>query len=268
MKRYPHPSYLDTDDILEFSTGHQVQIPRWNHPVKTEPVVVAESAASVVDDRMLAHQQIHADPHLSSAGREHKSQPIKQEIIGRVAASWSQVESYENHIDNREAALLALPVLDPTAAAVAIEDREIRDWWRALPAEERVRALAKIGDEPEEHQRLAIALLRSPIPLASLDGEVKFVREVWNAGRRAGNPSEAAAIGEGREGVEYAKRLIATTAAVATQFLDMKRDQIIDTVLMNTLETGTGYRAFGFGGEDVATAQRRIDARRHLIKTA
>ena len=62
----------------------------------------------------------------------------------------------------REQALYAVPELDPSAAAVAIEDREMRDWWRSLPTRERKEMLDHIKDAPDQHQRLAIALLRAP----------------------------------------------------------------------------------------------------------
>jgi hypothetical protein len=260
MKRIPHPAAAETHDMIEFSDGRQIQAPRWTSPKRTEPVVIADSVLGIIDERLTARSAIHQDPHLSSAGRAHKSRPVDEEILGRVAAGWSQVETFARHIDNREAALLALPTLDPTAAAVAVEDRECRDWWRALPTEEKARMLASIDAEPEKHQRLAIALLRSPLPLAMLDGEVNFVRDVWNRGRRAGNPEEAAAIDEGRAAVAYAKEVLLHTAAVAQHAIGASRDAVVDTLTTNKLETGTGYRAFGFSDQDAAASRQRVEA--------
>lgn len=268
LKRIPHPSYTDTHDLVELTDGRKIQAPRWTSPKRTEPVVIGDAVLEILDERLTARRAIHTDPHLSSAGRAHKSRPVDDEIIGRVAAAWSQVESYARHIDNREAALLALPELDPTAAAVAVEDRECRDWWRALPTEEKARMLARIDAEPEKHQRLAIALLRSPLPLAMLDGEVNFVRDVWNRGRRAGNPEEAAAIDEGRAGVAYAQEILLHAGAVATQSIGLNREQVIDTVTANRLETGTGYRAFGFSDQDAAASRERIEAIKLMNRAA
>lgn len=260
MKRIPHPSAPEKHDMIEFSDGRQIQAPRWTSPKVTEPVVIADAVLEIIDERLTARRAIYKDPHLSSAGRAHKSRPVDEEILGRVAAAWSQVESYATHIDNREAALLALPTLDPTAAACAIEDREVRDWWRSIPTEERVRMLAGIDAEPEKHGRLAIALLRSPLPLAMLDGEVNFVRDVWNRAKRAGNPEEAAFIDHGRAAVTYAQEIVLHTAAVAQHSIGLDLHAVADTLTVSKLEVGTGYRAFGLSDQDAAASRQRVEA--------
>lgn len=128
--------------------------------------------------------------------------------------------------------------------------------------------LARIDAEPEKHQRLAIALLRSPLPLAMLDGEVNFVRDVWNRGRRASNPEEAAAIDDGRAAVAYAKELILHTAAIAQHSIGVSRNDVVDTLTTSKLVTGTGYRAFGFSDQDAAASRQRVEATGIMNRTA
>ena len=94
MKRIPHPAAAETHDMIEFSDGRQIQAPRWTSPKRADPVVIADSVLEIIDERLTARQAIHKDPHLSSAGRAHKSRPVDEEILGRVAAAWGSTSHY------------------------------------------------------------------------------------------------------------------------------------------------------------------------------
>lgn len=229
-----------------------------------EPTLIMQgSAANVADlaDKLIQFQQ---DDNLSDAGRERKVAPLRAEAIKVVADAWAGISSYEAHIDKLEAALIKLPELDPTHSAAAVEDREVRDWWRALPAQDRLKLLERIDNE-SGHERLMIALLRSPVPQMQLDHEVEIVRGVWRRSARLNDPVAAERVDSGRIAIDWARRGAAQLGAVGMRALGIERDMALQTIVASDDQrTLSGFGVFGFSEADVVRQQRVHEMRTRL----
>ncbi len=226
-----------------------------------EPAIFMHGAASNIADAADEVLKVQGDENLSATGRERKLAPLRTAAVELLAQTWSGFANYEAHIEKREAQLFALPGLDPTHTAAAIEDREVRDWWRALPTETRAKLLHKVDNEPG-HERLMIALLRSPLAMMQLDHEVTFVQAVWRRTARLNNPAEAEAIDSGRQAIEWARRGAAQLAYVGMRVIGGERASILETLVASKEErVRRGFGAFGFGEVDFER-QRRVHEHR------
>lgn len=213
---------------------------------------VLEQLGETVD----ARRAIEANADLSSLGRDKQLEPVRQRLVAGITHVWSSLASIEAGVDKREAALLAVPTVDPAHSAVAVEDAEIRRWWGAQPGKARAKLLERIDTEPG-HERLMIALMRSPVPVG-LDYEITAVRATWNRTRRLDNPAAAVAIDTDRAALEWARRALSTAAGIAPAVTGWDRPRILRTIV----ESGgtKGHEAFGFTPLDHAAMQQRIDA--------
>jgi hypothetical protein len=138
-----------------------------------------------------------------------------------------------------------VPVIEPTHSVAAIEDREVRDYFRGLPPGERLAMLGTMQKDPAAHERVQIAMLRSPIAL--LEQEARLLRQVWQDGKRAANPGEAAAIEWGRQSVEWTRRGLSQAAALYKTVNHLSDEHVLRTVLTDeNPRRATGYGVFGF----------------------
>ncbi|WP_218510614.1 hypothetical protein [Variovorax sp. dw_308] len=224
--------------------------------VASEPLMYFEGQLSLLDTFVEESALIHGDAMLSPLGKEQKLLPKQKERIEGVSRAWASIENYEQSLDRREAEMLRVPNLDPTHTAMAIEDREMRDWWARQDSDTRTKLLNQIGDEPG-HDRMMIALLRSPVP--QLDHEVKFVRDVWNRSKRLENLPEAESISSGRAAVEWARRGVTTVAALARQVIGWNDDRTLHTLISSEEErVQKGFGVFGYGQATVVRMRQRI----------
>lgn len=225
----------------------------------SEPIRLFYSAGQIVGQAIEHLKTLGADPTLSILGVEQKAEPVKADVIGRVAAAAGQVRLFENGITNMELQLYAVPGIDPGNSVVAIEDREIRDWWRSMGNQDRLKMLDQVQSEPVRHERLMIALMRAPTPLALLDHETKFVGEVWKEAKRASNPNTAARIDADRQLVETARRGLGHLAAITAMAMEWKAEKTLRALITSPFETVKyGYDVFGFDQRQVANMHQRI----------
>lgn len=252
----------EADGQLKFAIGHDqtfIQPAAPDFIQQLEPFVFMQGAASNIADVVDEVASVRGNDNLSKAGIERQITPLRARAVENLAQVWAGFANYEAHIERRDAALVALPQLDPGHAAAAIEDREVRDWWRAQSMEARPKLLEKISSEPG-HERLMIALLRSPVAMMNLDHEVAFVRDVWRRNARLNNPAEAEMIDAGRIAVEWSRRGLQQLAAVGMRVIGSERESILQTVLASKEErVRQGYGVFGFGEIDVER-HRRVQA--------
>lgn len=221
--------------------------------VASEPAIRFSVALEVVNGLHARTQQVMADPHLTAEGKSAQLRPDRERVLDQVAATVEAIETYADQLDAREANLLRVPELHPQNAAEAIVDRELRDYWRSLDMEGRHNLLNAMDRGPE-HQRLEIALLRSPY--GQLDHEIGMVRESWNRGRRISNPTEAFAIEAGRAQVEWGRRAMAHVSSIALRTTAMG-----DGALKALLNAGRerAARAFGFAQNQIEGTKRQIE---------
>lgn len=230
----------------------------------SQPVELFMSAITLTDSTLTSLEQALGDPLLSPMGREQKAEPLRGEAIERVAAALGQVAKFEEGVNQREAALFAVPNIEATASAVAIEDREIRDWWRSLETVDRAKFISQVKENPSQHERLMIALMRAPAPLAMMDHEATAVREFWQDAKRAGNPDAAAAIDADRKAIATANRGLAHLAMVARRSSGWHAKKVIETIVSSKYEPAkNAYQLFGFDNRDAAQARREVAAKAH-----
>lgn len=242
--------------------GHQFEIPSISDAdLGSWPITLFSSAGALVGEAFAKLKVINGDRTLSALGIEQKADPVKAEVLGRVAAAAMQVQEFETAIAAREKNLYALPTLDPTAAAVAIEDREIRDWWRSMEAKQRTATLQSIETNPEQHERLMIALLRAPAPLTLLDHETKFVMDTWKGAKRAENPEVAVQIDTDRALVDTARRGLSHLAGISTRESGWKAEKVLRTIVTSQFEPARqGFGVFGFNDAQAARTRIMIEA--------
>lgn len=230
----------------------------------SQPVELFMSAITLTDSTLTSLEQALGDPLLSPMGREQKAEPLRGEAIERVAAALGQVAKFEEGVNQREAALFAVPHIEPTASAIAIEDREIRDWWRGLETLDRAKFISQVKENPSQHERLMIALMRAPAPMAMMDHEATAVREFWQDAKRAGNPDVAAAIDADRKAIATANRGLAHLAGVARRSSGWHAKKVIETIVSSKYEPAkNAYQLFGFDSRDAAQARREVAAKAH-----
>jgi hypothetical protein len=196
------------------------------------------------------------DRDLSDAGRAKKLEPLQTNLLPRMAHVDAQLDRNASHFDKREQELLEVPIIEQSHEVMAIQEREIRDWWRQQSAEERSRLLKRVESE-SGHERFILAMLRSPIP--QLDGEVQFVSSVWQRLRRLDNPGEVLAIDRGRANVEWARRGVAQVAGLTKTMLKWDNQRIARTILSSPDPAHhRGWKVFGIDAMTAESAKRAI----------
>lgn len=253
-----------TETTVTLVGGHRFEMPAISDVEdKAVPVILFKSVADAVGAAFTTLNSISADRTLSELGIQQKVEPVKAEILGRIAAVATEIDKYGRETAAKEAQMFALPELDPAAAAVAIEDREIRDWWRSLEGSKRTAMLDSIHVDPGQHERLMIALLRAPAPLSLLDHETKYVRESWQGAKRAANPDIAAQIDLERQVVATTVRGLTHLASITQRVVKWDANKVLRTILTSQFEPArTGYGIYGFNGEQAAKLRLMIDAGR------
>lgn len=209
-------------------------------------------------DLVVQSKKIMSDFRYSEQGKAEKLEPFQAKAIEMVAHAWDGLTDYENSLNSREEKIIAFHGIDPSHSALAIEDREIRDWWRSLPAADRAKMLGSIQNETG-HDRIMLALLRSPVAL--IDHEIKSIRNSWEKARRAENPDEVFAIDEGRKGIEWARRALAIVGVFAKRASGWDNSRIMKRLLMSERDSvKRGYFAFGLTDYHAAETRRIINA--------
>jgi hypothetical protein len=214
-----------------------------------------DDAADALGSLIKVSAEIKRDPELSDIGKTKRLEPKQAAVVETVANRWDAIDQQELQLAAREHALYAVPQIDPMHSAMAIEDREIRDYLRSIGD---ASALAYLM-EPE-NERLRLAVLRSPLPFG--DELKKRTLEAWKEGKRQANPAEAAAIDSERVGIEWARRGLAQVAGISRTYFgkEWTADKMVKQIITSGNEfTKRGYAAFGFGRLDVARVQRQLD---------
>lgn len=215
-----------------------------------------ETGLKTADNLIFQGLSIRRDFDLSEQGRDNRFRPIQNEAIQFFGAAWNSLGNDAARVDKVEAHLLAVPTIEPSHAAVAVEDREIRDWWRTLELKERARIIGEFDSNPE-YARIELALLRSPYRLGDL--EVRTVRECWNRAQRRLHPVEAAAIDHGRSSIEWARRGLTHLAAISQRFMKLDHEAIAYRLESTANDSAKqGFPIFGVNDQQMAVARHRV----------
>ncbi len=200
---------------------------------------------------------INNDQRLSEIGKNEKRRPIYEDLVRTISGCWFNIDNFEKRIANRVEALFSVPKLDPTHSAMAVEDMEIRNWWRAQPFGDRMK-MSNQFDNSEKSKRIMIPLLRSPIAL--LDSETHIIGDKWKEYRRAENPTESGFIDVANASIEWGRRGVSIIAGTARVFMKLQDQEMLKIIVTSPGEgQRVGYKVFGFSDRQVAEMTRYLE---------
>lgn len=228
---------------------------------RAEPVQTFERALTALATMAETTDQIQSDQRLSEVGKKERIDPVRLEGLSQIAGLSTQVDDFEAHTNQMEAQLHKVPALDPAHHAMALEDREIRDWLRSQAGADRAGVLQRMASDPGQ-ERLLLAILRSPIPQS--DHEVELARTAWNRRAAERDPAMALAVEQRRSVIEWSRSGLAQVAALALNHSRIEGRQVLRLILSSSNEVRKkGVGVFGFKPADVADMHRRLDSERH-----
>jgi hypothetical protein len=155
---------------------------------------------------------VAADATLSPMGKRAKQIPLAQAAIKAVWRQSDALATFGGKTLARLTALYSPPAIAPGNATQALLDREVREWFRGLSADERGKVLPKLlaGALPQ----VALALMRSPIPL---DSDEQMIANAWKASVRAENEGEVVDLEMLDRVTAWADLLVERIAAMLAQ---------------------------------------------------
>jgi hypothetical protein len=118
------------------------------------------------------------------------------------------VATHGQALATREGEFYAPSKLHSNDVNAALEDREIRDNWKALPISKRTASLEAMARG--DNARLLEALTRSPVPLE--DHEAALVQSAWRDAVARREPKKAAELQNSRANVEWADSVVKAAA--------------------------------------------------------
>ncbi|WP_433769345.1 hypothetical protein [Pseudomonas putida] len=251
----------DKGTVVNLLGGYRFELPViTDGDLTSYPLQIFQNSLPIVGEALTKLKSISDDRTLSTLGIEQKSDPVKADLVGRIASGAGQVRLFENTTNNMENQLYALPSIEQGHTVAAIEDREIRDWWRSLEGKKRSQLLDEVQADTSKHERLMVALLRAPAPLAILDHESKFVREMWKEAKRTADPDTAARIDLDRQQVETSRRGLFHLAGIAARVVGWKAEGTLRALISSPFEPAkVGFDIFGFTPSQVAGMRKRIE---------
>jgi len=203
----------------------------------------------------LKKRQIEVNNNLSNTGKKTALEPPISALWRQISASSKKVSSERQAADKRRADLYAVGV--PATTAEAETEREIRQWWRDAPKEQRnlFREAMKTGTAD---QKILLALLRSPIP-ASFDLEMGAIKAEYERMKLEENRGAAASIKDAEDAADWAWRGMQHVIAFSYALTDMRPFDVLAWLLKSGDEAGA--IAMGFTDADIAEQKARASTK-------
>ena len=196
-----------------------------------------------------------SDQTLSVFGLNQKLDPMRQTIIETIARCSRNIDTFEILNLDEEAKLVLVPPLAVGDVVGALDDREIRDYWRAATPSQRSSMMKRIRDKAPGADRFALAILRSPVPMDSL---VDLTREIWSDAQRSAYPEQAAEIDDGKTAIEWARRALSHLAGVLPALPSIERERIEAYILGSSdPNVHAGARVFGIDPDHITRLRLR-----------
>lgn len=242
------------------ATGYSFQ---HNDPAKarvegSQPAIIFGIALDAVNEAASKRATLMQDSDLSPQGRERRLKPIHETAWAVLAAGYIRLTEFDAATDNREKLLLAVPTLDPTHTACAVEDAECRAWYRSQSLGDRAKVMDAMQNEPDagkRYERLQIALMRSPVPLPA-DHEAAYFAALWTQTKRLDSPGEALAIDADRNASAYGWRGLAILQGVLSVVTGLTRAELLNWLVLDASRVPAA-KALGFSVMDVIAAKQR-----------
>ncbi|CAG9247077.1 conserved hypothetical protein [Burkholderia cepacia] len=247
------------DQRVQLGTGHTFDIPAFPDTTgsSNEAQVVTAALWSHVSDCVPQVNAIKADRRYSDYGRAEHLEPIAETAHLRLVGAWHNLNGFEKSIDSREKALVGVPAIEPSNLLAYLEDRELRDWWTAQGVEARAGLMRQFDEASAESMRMALAILRSPLPQA--DVEKTYFKDAWDKAARASNPIEAERIALGRKAIEWSERNLHYAHTVIKSVSGWDKERILKHALTAQNGTFKPYASkLGFSKQDIAQMELRM----------
>lgn len=203
---------------------------------------------------------VTGDELLSALGKTNKLSPDRTRAILVVR---NVVESATRAQASAGAALSALfeyPAIGGSPVEIAA-DREVRDRWHALGDEDKGKLLAEVLSDPLKHERVALALARSPWPLRYGKAD-EAIRQARETSVRSLQPLTVAKADLDLEAANWAAGTMPAIAGACAQVVNLPRETLFD--LVDGADAAPDYvlTAFGFRNpsEVVMLRNRRANA--------
>jgi len=199
-----------------------------------------------------ATKNVNQDQCLTQLGRDEKLKEARGWAVANAADAWHRLAVFEADIADREDALYRVPQLDPGDAVGALLDRERRDWVRSLSAAERDAMVQKISRG--EADSVTLALVRSPIPIASLE---THALQAWRKAQERQHPEQLQQLEADTEHLQWAKLLARRAAAKIAEKSGLSGYGLFEAAAMHTPAMPTGPRIFDFAETELRAYQSR-----------
>lgn len=247
---------------VQVGTGHTFDIPAF--PDTTGSSGDAQTVAAAMWQHVTEHvpqvASIRADRRYSDIGQAEQIEGLAETAYKRLLGAWHNLTGFEHSINSREKALIGIPEIDKSNMLTMLEEREIREWWGRQDVKTRAEQM-RLALEGGDAERIALAILRSPIPQA--DVEKTQFRKVWEDLRRQADPVEAQRIALGRASIDWAAKNLQYTQVVIKHSTKWDDDRILRHAV--TVQDGAfipQISRLGYHRETIAHAQLRLANRR------
>lgn len=216
---------------------------------------VFHAAMDAANEFALKKRQIEVNNNLSNTGKKTALEPPISALWRQISASSKKVSSERQAADKRRADLYAVGV--PATTAEAETEREIRQWWRDAPKEQRnlFREAMKTGTAD---QKILLALLRSPIP-AAFDLEMAAIKAAHEASVLEQNRGAAATIKDAEDAADWAYRGMQHVIAFSYALTEMRPFDVLNMLVKAGDEAGA--IAMGFTDADIAEQKARASTK-------
>jgi hypothetical protein len=192
------------------------------------------------------------DAKLSELGKSEKLAAPREAAVTVAARCWQNLADYAADVAEREAELYAVPQIPPSHSAEAAIDGEIRHFIRSLTGEERTKFLTEIGEG--KHQRITLALCRSPVPIGIPE---QVAMAAWRQSIALENVGTVAGLQVEHLAVEWGRSALAAVAKLVAESTGLKRAAIFRLAKDEKLD---GLDAFGFSATEKANLARVAEA--------
>jgi len=253
---------FDKAQKVQIGNGHVFEIPAFpdSTGASNEAKMVAAGVWLNVATELLPRiTALKADKRFTDIGRAEHIDPVAQTAITRLVGGWHNLDSFERSINSIESQMCAIPQIEQSNLLAQLQDAEIRQWWDRQETKARAEMMRRF-EEGGEAQRIALAVLRSPIP--QVDTEKSFFKNAWERAARVANPLVAERVDLGRASIEWAQKNLQFAAAAVKTSIEWTPDRVLRHAV--TVENGMFAKhahRLGFGERDVNQMMLRTASR-------
>jgi hypothetical protein len=235
------------------------------------PGSIIAAALDTLNELADKTHDVQSDINLSRVGRNRQLDTLQRGAIVKMGVFHGQLADFEKDLQQQEREHLAIPPLLLTQTVPALEDIEVRQWWRGAAANQKEAVLLNAPTDAQ-CQRVLVAFLRSPIPAIS-DAETRMMQGAWANVRDAAAPEVREAIDGARRSLSWARGSLALIASIVYNLVLTYGERDATALLRLTQQDDDqrvrdGATIFGYASTEILRMQRLIAAERMGRQTA